>query len=288
MLFLEQLIEHLEELNTQLIQHKIEKQQLESKLIQVEEELSKYKDLPENLDQFKESVEILDKIMLERDELKNRMNSFKSIEDEAIELRKKADKVDKLESLVQSLQEKCGWELSIMEDETKKVKADNECACKEIEDLKMERDMLKKQLMNDGDCEQEVNKLRSRAMEADVYKNERDRLRIRVDELAIIEKDFMDLIERTKGLELIKAEREVFKHKYEELLRFECECEELRVQVERAKALDDEREFLREQIKQQELCIAEQESEIAQLVSYVEKLAQGREDQQVTSPIYII
>ena len=150
-----------------------------------------------------------------------------------------------------------------MEEETKKVKANNECAHKEMEDLKTERDLLKKELTNDGDCEWEVNRLRSRAVEVDVYKNERDGLKMRVDELVIIEKDPMDLIEKANGLELIKAEREVYKHEYEKLLRFECEYEGSRIQVERAKALNDERDFLWDQIKQLQPCIAVQEGEIA-------------------------
>lgn len=110
---------------------------------------------------------------------------------------------------------------------------------------------------------------------------ERDRLQMRVDELAGMEAEYMKLLDKTRGFDAIKAERDMYKQKYEELLGLECECDMLRAQLENAKDVDKERDALQRQVRECECCIADQEDEIKRLVTHVDRLTNGRDDQQV-------
>lgn len=73
----------------------------------------------------------------------------------------------------------------------------------------------------------------------------------------------------------------MYKEKYEDLLGLECECDMLRTQLDRAKDIISERDVLQRQVRDCECCIAEQEDEIKRLVCHVDRLTQGRDDQQV-------
>lgn len=112
-------------------------------------------------------------------------------------------------------------------------------------------------------------------------KLERDQLRMRVDQLANIEAQYMDLLDKTRGFDALKNERDLYKQKYEELLGLECECDILRAQLENVKDIDKERDALQRQVRECECCIADQEDEIKRLVTHIDRLTNGKDDQQV-------
>lgn len=120
-----------------------------------------------------------------------------------------------------------------------------------------------------------------RAKDAEVMKLERDRLKNRVDELAGIEQEYMALLDKTRGFDQIKAERDMYKQKYEELLGLECECDILRSQVDKSKDASKERDALQRQVRECQCTIADQEDEIKRLVAHVDRLSDGKDDQQV-------
>lgn len=123
--------------------------------------------------------------------------------------------------------------------------------------------------------------MKSKGKEAEVLKVERDQLKMRVDQLADIEAKYMQLLDKTRGFDAIKNERDMYKQKYEEMLGLECECDILRAQLEGAKEINKERDALQRQVRDCECCIADQEDEIKRLVTHVDKLTNGKDDQQV-------
>lgn len=123
--------------------------------------------------------------------------------------------------------------------------------------------------------------MKGKAKEGEVVKLERDQLRMRVDQLANIEAQYMDLLDKTRGFDAIKNERDLYKQKYEELLGLECECDILRAQLETVKDIDKERDALQRQVRECECCIADQEDEIKRLVTHIDRLTNGKDDQQV-------
>lgn len=250
------------ELEFQLSLHKDtiqERDRLKARVQQLEAELQKYGNLPGEVEVLRKRSLMLDEIIVERDSLHTRLNHLQGIEKQVADLKKKASRVDELEKQLKDLQ-------------------NNQ---KEIQNLKAERDMLRMKAADYTNAEQEIERLRYRAKEAEVLRIERDRMKVRLDELAAVEVEFMQLLEKTKCLETIKAEREMYKSKYEELLGLECECDVLRTQIDRAKAVCIEKDVLEDRLQECECLIAEQENEINKLLSHIDRLSQGHEEQQV-------
>lgn len=74
-----------------------------------------------------------------------------------------------------------------------------------------------------------------------------------------------------------------YKEKYDGLCRMENECQALRNQLANAKMLQKERDMLKRQVGDLECCVADLEDEIKRLVGHIDRLTQGRDEQQVTS-----
>lgn len=249
---------------------------------QLEAELLKYGDLPEEIEIFRRRSQMLDNVVDERNNLQKRLDKLRGMEEELKTLKKKVDRVDELERLLDAAN---GEVTNIRRNsalEIQTLKSQKEASTVELENAKTERDML---IMKTTDMaaavEEEVERLRYKAKEAEVLRIERDRLKVRIDELSTVEAEYKKLLDKTRGFESLRAEKEMYKQKYEELLGLECECDMLRAQVERFKQLDNEREALLRQIRDCECCIADQEDEIKRLVTHIDRLSQGSNQQQV-------
>ncbi|KAF2879372.1 hypothetical protein ILUMI_26797 [Ignelater luminosus] len=247
---------------------------------QLEAELSKYGDLPEEIETFRKRSQMLDNVMDERNNLQKRLDKLKGMEGELKALKKKADRVDELERLLGVANEEATNVRRNSAFEIQNLKAQREASAAELETAKLEREQLRMKTTDMAAVEEEVERLRYRAKEAEVLRMERDRLKVRIDELSAVEVEYMQLLDKTRGFENIRAEREMYKQKYEELLGLECECDMLRAQVERFTELDREREALLRQIRDCECCIADQEDEIKRLVTHIDRLSQGSNQQQ--------
>lgn len=205
---------------------------------------------------------MLDDVMKERDSLHARLARMEGLDDEVRELKERANRADQ-----------CAKELEALRNEL----GDGRRASQD----KNQNDKLRKQASDLAAAEQELEKLRYRAKEAEVLRIERDKLKERLDELAGLEEEYMDLLEKLKALEGIEAERDMYKDKCEELLELEYEAEVLRAQVERARDILAERDALQRQLREYECCIADQEDEIKRLVSHIDRMTDGRDEQQV-------
>lgn len=201
--------------------------------------------------------------MHERDSLHARLARMEGLEDEVRDLKERANRADQLAKELDALRGELGQ------------------GRRASQDMQNERDSLRKQVSGLAAAEQELEKLRYRAKEAEVLRIERDRLKERLDELAGLEEEYLDLLEKLKALEGIEAERDMYKDKCEELLELEYEAEVLRAQVDRARDILAERDALQRQLREYECCIADQEDEIKRLVSHIDRMTDGRDEQQV-------
>lgn len=263
-----------------------ERDKLRARVTQLESELSQFGQIPEEIEIIRERSRILDDIIVERDSLHTRLNKMKGLEDELLKLKKKATRVDELEKQIEALRKQLGQTKRSSQAEICGAKNQKDNIYRELENVKAERDMLRMKLADTATQDQEIERLRYRAKEAEVLRIERDRMKIRLDELAAVEVEFMQLLDRTKCIESIKAEREMYKSKYEELLGLECECDMLRSQVERAKSISRERDSMQQRLRECECCICDQENEINKLLSHIDRLSAGHEEQQVKPFIF--
>nr|CAH7763215.1 unnamed protein product [Callosobruchus chinensis] len=239
-----------------------ERNDLKQRVKHLEKVLSQYTDLPEDVEVFKQRSLLLDEVLQDRDRLSRRVRN----------LRKKAARVDELEeNLAMSNKQN-----KMLEDELEHVRC--KCSYAEIDALnsKAEGDTLRSKLV----CmEHEMETLKSQNKDRENLKQERDHLKKSLDELTRMQSDFEHMKHQMKSLEVLKAERDMFKSKYENLIGLECECDILRSQVERAKLIEKERDTLESQVEDLEMCISDQENEIRRLVCHIDALAQ-KDNQQ--------
>lgn len=254
-----------------------ERDKLRARCQQLENELLQYGDLPQEIEVFRERSKILDNVIEERDSLHKRLKELEGLEDEVMELKKRADLADRLQKELDALRGK-------LDTETRSRRASEE-AVRSLGDIGNERDMLLRQLEA---MQQEMERLKYRANEADALRMERDRLKARVDELAAMETEYMELLNKLRMFETIKAERDMYKSKYEELLGLECECDILRAQLANARQTDAERDALMRQVRECECCIADQEDEIRRLICHIDRLTLGNDEQQVSYILALI
>ncbi|KAJ8920783.1 hypothetical protein NQ315_004924, partial [Exocentrus adspersus] len=250
-----------------------ERDALKSRVEKLERELYAYNDLPEDIEVFKQRSLLLDEVLQDRDRLSKRVEQLRGVDEEILALRKKAARVDELEGkLKYVLREKNAAECDLEVMRCKSTSA-------EIDALnqKTESDTLRSKLV----CvEQEVESLKCVCKEKERLKYERDHLQQNLDELLRMQGDYEHMAIQMKCMDVLKSERDLYKSKYETLIGLECECDILRTQVEKAKLIEKERDSLESQVEDLESCIVEQEDEIRRLVSHIDVLTKGQDEQQ--------
>ncbi|XP_023311145.1 ELKS/Rab6-interacting/CAST family member 1-like [Anoplophora glabripennis] len=250
-----------------------ERDMLANKVQRLEKELLQYRDLPEDIDVYRNRSKMLDSALEERDKMSKKVEQLKEMEDELNQLKKKSSRVDQLEEelkLYSKNDKNIGSELK---------KATSRCTCleKELENVKMERDSMRTRIEY---MKKEIDILRAKSKESEVFRVERDKLQLRVNELTLIQVQYENLLLKCKCLEHAAAEKEMYKYKYEEVLSKECQGDMLRSQVEAAKGLERERNALVKQVGDLESCICDQEEEIKKLMSQIDNLSRNKDDCQ--------
>lgn len=270
----ETLIEELKSKLKNLEQITRERDMLANKVQRLEKELVQYRDLPEDIEVYRNRSKMLDSALEERDKMSKKIEQIKEMEDEMNQLRKRSARVDELEEELKSFSKNdknIGSEL-------KKTKSRCTCLEKELQNVKMERDSMRTRIEY---MKKEIEMLKGKSKEAEIYKVERDKLQIKANELSHIQVEYENLLLKCKCLENAAAEREIYKQKYEEVLTMECQGDALRSQVEEAKHMEREKNALVKQVGDLESCICDQEEEIKKLMMQIDNLCRNKDDNQV-------
>ncbi|KAH1024707.1 uncharacterized protein LOC109538520 isoform X1 [Dendroctonus ponderosae] len=251
-----------------------ERNVLQNRVETLERELNRFQDLPEDVELFKRRSVLLDDVLKDRDRLAKRVEQTRGLDEELLLLKQRSERVDELERQLKLANK----DVQLAEDELDSMRS--KCTMAEIEALnqKTESDTLRSRIV----CmEHEMESLKSLCQEQEVLQIEKERLQVSLDELVRMQDDYEHMCIQMKSLDIVKAERERYKRKYEELVGMESECNLLRTQLDKARLIERDRDILEQQTEDLERCICEQEEEIRRLVSHIDCLAQGKEDQQV-------
>ncbi|KAJ8920804.1 hypothetical protein NQ315_004945 [Exocentrus adspersus] len=251
----------------------IERDMLANKVQRLENELLKYRELPEDIDVYRNRSKMLDSALEERDKMSKKVDQMKGMEDELNQLRKRSSRVDELEEELKSFNrndKNIGSEL-------KKTKSRCCCLEKELQNVKMERDSMRTRIEY---MKKEIETLRAKSKEAEIYKLERDKLQLKINEYSHMQVQYENLMLKCKCLENVAAEKEVYKRKYEEVVAFESQGDVLRSQSEKARCVERERDALIKQVGDLECCICEQEEEIKKLVMQIDHLYRNKDENQ--------
>ncbi|XP_044750937.1 restin homolog isoform X2 [Coccinella septempunctata] len=123
-------------------------------------------------------------------------------------------------------------------------------------------------------CKAKIAELEKELEKSKFLKVENAKLQMKIQELLYLEKSQDEL---KKKMGTLEGE---YKLKYDGLCKMENECNALRVQLANAKLLQKERDMLRRQVGDLECCVADLEDEIKRLVGHIDRLTQGRDEQQ--------
>ncbi|XP_045470974.1 centrosomal protein of 290 kDa-like [Harmonia axyridis] len=220
-----------------------------------------------NMDNMKQR---LDDLMKERDGLQLKVSDLEKqltggngspddVTDDQIvssnELRNRLDRVTGLEIKAQDLVNQLN----------------TECADKQE---KPEKPKEQKPAANTDKMKSKISELEKELEKTQQMKVDNARMKMKIQELEQIEKA-QDEMRKKIG----KMEAD-YKSKFDDLCKMEVECTALRNQLANTKLMQKERDMLRRQVGDLECCVADLEDEIKRLTSHIDRLTEGRDEQQ--------
>ncbi|XP_072388996.1 uncharacterized protein [Diabrotica undecimpunctata] len=222
--------------------------------------------VPEDFEIFK-NQSLLDNALAERDEMQKKIERIHELESQLDEYKKKAARTEDLENQLIRLQREKTSNYDL-----RKVQSKCVCVQRELENVKAERDAILKRL---DLMKEEMERLRAKAKEAEVFLIERDKLQIKVNGMSHVQNHNENLRLKCKCLENAANERDMYKQKYEEQLNVDNQ-----VEVEDSTKLKRDKELLKKQVGDLQSCIVEQDSEIKRLMEQIDSLIKNKEEVQ--------
>ncbi|XP_028139215.2 zinc finger CCCH domain-containing protein 13-like [Diabrotica virgifera virgifera] len=224
------------------------------------------KTVPEEFEIFN-NQSLLDNALAERDQMQKKMERIHELEAQLDECKKKAARTEELENQLMRLQREQTTNYDL-----RKVQSKCVCVQRELENVKAERDAILKRL---DLMKEEMERLRTKAKEAEVLLIERDKLQIKMNGMSNVQTHNENLRIKCKCLENAANERDMYKRKYEEQLNLDTQ-----VEVEDSAKLKRDKALLKKQVGDLQSCIVEQDGEIKRLMEQIDSLIKNKEEVQ--------